>query len=220
MEDNSKKREGAQVEAEAPPEGKKSRLETAGQEGAVAARSSTNLVPEPGSLPYDRHTPNYKPERGLQVPPTVKEVTERYRIELSLRVDNQLWLNEDWTPELQPLITEKRLLEGGFCPEGAVRRLWKEKMRIDSFFDGKQEGFYYRARNSIFPQDQKGSERFRNRAGDKLFEVHEETALFHPSGGVFFDVCGGPGAWSEVLLKVEIEIERERGRGGGGVCTP
>jgi len=79
-----------------------------------------------------------------------------------------------------------------------VRGLWKEKERIDSFFDEEQEACYYRARNSVFPQDQKGSEKFRNRAGDKLWEVHQDVGLFAPEGGVFFDVCGGPGAWSEV----------------------
>ena len=90
--------------------------------------------------------------------------------------------------------------DAGYCPPEDVQALWREKERIDSFFDEEHESCYYRARNSVFTQDQKGSEKFRNRAGDKLWEVHQEVGLFHPDGGVFFDVCGGPGAWSEVML--------------------
>ncbi len=98
------------------------------------------------------------------------------------------------------LIVEERMSESGYCPPESVRALWREKQRIDSFFDEEQEACYYRARNSVFPQDQKGSDKFRNRAGDKLWEVHQDVGLFQPEGGVFFDVCGGPGAWSEVML--------------------
>jgi 23S rRNA U2552 (ribose-2'-O)-methylase RlmE/FtsJ len=133
-------------------------------------------------------------------------VTERYEIRLSTKL-------EDTVAKLAgggggggggagggALIVEERMSSAGYAAPENVRALWKEKERIDSFFDEEQEACYYRARNSVFPQDQKGSEKFRNRAGDKLWEVHQDVGLFAPEGGVFFDVCGGPGAWSEVML--------------------
>ncbi len=218
-----------------------------GHDGAEEHHAATTRValpelrPEPGSLPYDRHTPNYKPE-NVQVVPTVQEITEVYRIIVGVPLADQTWLNGDWKPTPRPLLVEERMLNGGFCDARLVMELWTEKRRLDSFFDVKEDSYYYRARNSVFPQDQKGSSKYRNRAGDKLYEVsewskrvreresvcvcvfvglyvllllllllltvlcplwqvHDETGLFSESGGVFFDVCGGPGAWSEVLLK-------------------
>lgn len=169
-------------------------------------RRAYSGLSEAGSQPYERHVPNYKPEQHLRDmnAPRVKEVTEKYRIGIDSRVEAQSWLNTDWQPERRPLLDPDRMINGGYCRPELVQALWKEKNRIDSFFDKKEDQqFYYRARNSVFPQDQKGSKNFRNRAGDKLFEVHDETDLFDThvkKPGVFFDVCGGPGAWSEVLL--------------------
>lgn len=148
---------------------------------------------------YDRQTKNFLPEK-VDVKPEVDEKTEVYQIKIDAdlqNLDEAIWKD----PERSPLLTEERLLHGGFCSEQLILDLWKQKERIDSFFDSGGESFYYRARNSVFPQDQKGSNNFRNRAGDKLCEVDENVRIFMDrEKGVFFDVCGGPGAWSEVLL--------------------
>lgn len=44
---------------------------------------------------------------------------------------------------------------------------------MDDVFDEGKSGAYYTSRDKIWPQDSKGSNRFRNRAGDKLLQVHE-----------------------------------------------
>jgi hypothetical protein len=100
-------------------------------------------------------------------------VTERYEIRLSTKLEEAVSKIGAGASTGGPLIVEERMSDAGFCSSEAVRALWKEKERIDSFFDEEQEACYYRARNSVFPQDQKGSDKFRNRAGDKLWEVHQ-----------------------------------------------
>eukprot|EP01126_Amoeba_proteus_P042074 TRINITY_DN455_c0_g1_i5.p1 TRINITY_DN455_c0_g1~~TRINITY_DN455_c0_g1_i5.p1 ORF type:complete len:334 (-),score=48.26 TRINITY_DN455_c0_g1_i5:307-1308(-) len=80
---------------------------------------------------------------------------------------------------------------------------------MDDVFDKGKSGAYYTSRDKIWPQDSKGSNRFRNRAGDKLLQVHEANVditrtldLFEGVQGSlkFLDVCGGPGAFSQMLL--------------------
>jgi cap1 methyltransferase len=57
-------------------------------------------------------------------------------------------------------------------------------------------------RESVFPQDKKGSSRFWNRAGDKLMQVIDATNLFSGlTHTTFIDICGGPGAFTQVLLE-------------------
>lgn len=85
-------------------------------------------------------------------------------------------------------------------------------------------------RDEICPLDSKGSKVYWNRAGDKLQEVYDCIPFFgkikYPSYWLigdsfivnsfiffyyligdlnspveFFDVCGGPGAWSQFLLE-------------------
>lgn len=149
---------------------------------------------------YDRETPNYVPEK-VDVVSKVVEKTECFSIDLSCTVeDAQAWLGTSCM-SFSKLVDPSRIMNGVFCSSDLVLKLWAQKARIDEFFDRKEESFYYRARNSLFPQDQKGSKNYRNRAGDKLFEVDSVTGIISSQkSGVFFDVCGGPGSWSEVLL--------------------
>lgn len=73
---------------------------------------------------------------------------------------------------------------------------------MDPIFDAKKGHLYYKIRDSLFPQDQRGSKYFKNRAGDKLWEILDAVDLLDQdvSDSVFLDVCGGPGAFSLLLL--------------------
>lgn len=73
---------------------------------------------------------------------------------------------------------------------------------MDSVFDSGKSAVYYTKRDYYFPMDRRGSVQFRNRAGDKLWQVHEAVNLFEGLSGKvkFIDVCGGPGAFSQLLL--------------------
>ena len=64
-----------------------------------------------------------------------------------------------------------RMLVGTYCPKETVEQLWTQKTRMDEIFDAGKEDLYYKARDTIFPQDKRGSANFKNRAGDKLWEV-------------------------------------------------
>jgi len=93
------------------------------------------------------------------------------------------------------------MLEPGYCLTEEVNGLWEQKSRMDSLFDSGKGDLYYTVRDQEFPQDKKGSNRFSNRAGDKLWEVHESVNIFEGIKQVhFLDVCGGPGAFSNLLL--------------------
>eukprot|EP01101_Sappina_pedata_P001142 TRINITY_DN1124_c0_g2_i1.p1 TRINITY_DN1124_c0_g2~~TRINITY_DN1124_c0_g2_i1.p1 ORF type:complete len:406 (-),score=121.46 TRINITY_DN1124_c0_g2_i1:101-1318(-) len=98
------------------------------------------------------------------------------------------------------------MLNGGFCSHETVSALWEQKNRMDSLFEDGKGALYYSTRDTIFPEDKKGSSKFRNRAGDKMMEVHQKTPLYDVLGGGykdfrFLDVCGGPGAFSQALLE-------------------
>jgi len=93
-----------------------------------------------------------------------------------------------------------RMLKGGFCTEEDIKRLFNQKTRMDRIFDSGDEHFYYEVRDKLFPQDRKGSSKFRNRAGDKLNEVDEAVHIFPEDSIIFLDICGGPGAFSQLLL--------------------
>jgi 23S rRNA U2552 (ribose-2'-O)-methylase RlmE/FtsJ len=160
---------------------------------------------------YERDIRNVRPMQGMEISSKVEEINEIYPIRTSNKISD---LKFPMSVEYSPLITEDRMLTGIFSKPATVKSLWIQKDRLDPYFkqvttydqfgmpiSKNKAEIYYRARNTIFPQDQKGSSRFRNRAGDKLFEVHEAVGLFPLKGGAFFDLAGGPGAWSEVLLK-------------------
>ena len=65
---------------------------------------------------------------------------------------------------------------------------------------------YLATRNKHFPECTSGSKRYRNRAGDKLEAVLESSGIASDirkharSVFVFADLCGGPGAFSEMLF--------------------
>ncbi len=148
---------------------------------------------------YERNVKNVIPDKKINITPVVREDTEIYEIKLNTKSK----FNPLWKLTYSSLFDEQRILNSMYTTPEFVKKLWDQKERLDEYFDPSADisKIYYTARNSIFPQDQKGSQRFRNRAGDKLFEVHEAVGLFPLKGGIFFDICGGPGAWSEVLLK-------------------
>ncbi len=124
-------------------------------------------------------------------------MNEIYPINFSTKITTP----DSWVIPRAPAIKEENMLKSGYINEKTVKELWRQKIRLDEYFEKNNlEKLYYRARNTVFPQDKSGSVRFRNRAGDKLFEIHESVGLFPLNGGVFFDIAGGPGAWSEVLL--------------------
>ena len=87
---------------------------------------------------------------------------------------------------------------------------------MDAVFDQGYEKHYYTAREYVFQQDKKGGKVFWNRAGDKLYEIHMEVDLWgnlpaaqgRAQKTVFLDICGGPGAFSQVLLSKTPEHTR------------
>ena len=98
---------------------------------------------------------------------------ERYKVEVEGTLEGLLEQILTSKIDRGQIIDEALMRDAPFSGPDKVSALWKEKARIDSFFDDGKEACYYRARNTVFPQDQKGSEKFRNRAGDKLWEVHQ-----------------------------------------------
>ncbi len=130
----------------------------------------------------------------------VAEIIECFPLSASLSLKDQPSYDIN-SLKFLPLISPLRSLEAGYAERSDIETLWKEKARLDKVFDTGRETVYYDVRDATFPQDQKGSSKYRNRAGDKLMEVHEKTHILDVPVGVFLDICGGPGAWSEVLLK-------------------
>ena len=99
--------------------------------------------------------------------------------------------------------------DGRWVAPETVLALWTQKSRMDPLFskENRALGAYQLSRNTLFAGDVRGSKVFRNRAGDKLFEVLQHsgiaTALEQPRRLLLFaDVCGGPGAFSEVVFKL------------------
>lgn len=86
--------------------------------------------------------------------------------------------------------------------------LWKQKSKLDILFTkkNKKNKLYLNARNLIYSEDKHGSSIFKNRAGDKLYEVLYYSNIINDlklqKKIVFGDICGGPGAFSDVLFKI------------------
>ncbi|XP_049850987.1 cap-specific mRNA (nucleoside-2'-O-)-methyltransferase 1-like [Schistocerca gregaria] len=140
--------------------------------------------------------------------PDLIEQTECYQIRssschLSFQMDH-----EDL--ESVPVNDESRMLVGDYLPVDVVKELWKQKGRMDDLFDAGKGYLYYKVRDSQFPQDRRGSSKFANRAGDKLWQVHESVPIFSslPSSWSFFDICGGPGAFSKLLLDKKLNLKK------------
>lgn len=105
------------------------------------------------------------------------------------------------------------MLSGLACDSHLVQILWDAKARLDSFVTHyhippppKGRSLLVRvARAQLFPRSGEGSmdNEYANRAGDKLSELSAEVGLMKgiPKGSGFLDLCGGPGAWSQVLLE-------------------
>jgi cap1 methyltransferase len=105
--------------------------------------------------------------------------------------------------ECVTILDEANMLSCPYCPDALIKDLWVQKRRLDPVFDQGHSKLYSRARETIFPQDRRGSLSFANRAGDKLDEIDRltdclPTERFHPH--VFVDLCGAPGAWSLHLI--------------------
>ena len=86
------------------------------------------------------------------------------------------------------------LLDAVNAVKGQVGKLPKEK--------------YHELRNNLYPECTSGSKRYRNRAGDKLEAVLQDSKIAENiqqhkhKDFLFADVCGGPGAFSEALFEI------------------
>eukprot|EP01098_Paradermamoeba_levis_P004405 TRINITY_DN1894_c0_g1_i5.p1 TRINITY_DN1894_c0_g1~~TRINITY_DN1894_c0_g1_i5.p1 ORF type:complete len:349 (-),score=91.24 TRINITY_DN1894_c0_g1_i5:47-1000(-) len=127
-------------------------------------------------------------------------------------VDNLL-SHRDFIP--QPLADENRQQKAGWCEEKLVEGLWLQKSRMDNVFDKGRGDVYYRVRDRLCPFDKRGSSNFSNRAGDKLHEIsacvnflmkREAKGSEQQHVENFIDVCGAPGAWSQLLLRTKPSI--------------
>lgn len=127
-----------------------------------------------------------------------------YRIVSSVDLFKEFEVSGHEDLEPAKVAEEARMRESGWVEPGAVDDLWAQKNRMDEMFDAGQGEIYYRIRDQQFPQDRRGSSKFANRAGDKLWQVNlaVDDSLFDPlpPGSSFFDICGGPGAFSQLLL--------------------
>jgi len=111
----------------------------------------------------------------------------------------------DWNYNMKKVKIDESRMFSNYISDDMIKGLWEQQSRISPFFDNDKKQLYYKARNIVFPQDKIGSKRFRNRAGDKLFQISESFDLFK-NKSIFLDLCGGPGAWSEVLLNLNSNI--------------
>eukprot|EP00450_Noctiluca_scintillans_P022920 CAMPEP_0194522042 /NCGR_PEP_ID=MMETSP0253-20130528/56492_1 /TAXON_ID=2966 /ORGANISM="Noctiluca scintillans" /LENGTH=365 /DNA_ID=CAMNT_0039366445 /DNA_START=137 /DNA_END=1234 /DNA_ORIENTATION=+ len=111
-----------------------------------------------------------------------------------------------------------RMRDAGFCQCEDIEQLWQQKACLDEMFDAGGERFYQRAREELFPSSRGTSRALRNRAGMKLAEVLSSvgglgSAIASESETVFVDICGGPGAWSHHLMRLEQQGIKMRGFG-------
>jgi len=129
------------------------------------------------------------------------EKTECFRITAEKRLEKFDVTHEDL--RLVPNDDPDRMWKSGYCPEEKIKRLWSEKGRMDPVFDSGRSQAYYKVRDTLYPLDRKGSSRFWNRAGDKLVQlVDTANLLSNLSSTTFIDVCGGPGAFTQLVLRL------------------
>lgn len=154
------------------------------------------IVPVPKDTHLTKTRENYSKMLG-----DIREETEKYPIRSEEKAIEPYTLNHQ-DLKYENVKNELLMMESIFCDPQMVKDLWTQKSRLDPLFDSGKGQVYYRVRDNIFPQDRKGSTRFSNRAGDKLWQVLNETNLLGnvPDGSVFLDICGGPGAFSNLLL--------------------
>jgi hypothetical protein len=74
-------------------------------------------------------------------------------------------------------------------------------------------------RDTLYPLDRKGSSRFWNRAGDKLMQLVESVELLTSlRSTTFIDVCGGPGAFTQLILRYK-RLRQQRSPPRAVHCT-
>lgn len=112
--------------------------------------------------------------------------------------------NSSQLPLPQFLVYKNNSFELKLIDDVVITNLWYQKSRLDSIFDSNRQLVYYSVRDKFFPEDKTGSYSFKNRAGDKLYEIIKSVNLIKINNDehAFIDICGGPGAWSELLLKI------------------
>ena len=90
-----------------------------------------------------------------------------------------------------------------------IKELWHEKSRIEWYFKCGLQELYNRSRGMTI-HDPPLSANFKNRAGKKLDEILKEFPIKITT---FLDICAGPGAFSDYLLRDENVI-------GYGITIP
>jgi cap1 methyltransferase len=107
-----------------------------------------------------------------------------------------------------------KLLEGPHGQPELVRGLWEAKDRLEDLWSKPPPPFarsvFQRvARDQMFPHSGKEGKEYENRAGDKLAELVEAVGLLDgvPKKAAFLDLCGGPGAWSQLLLDAGLGLQ-------------
>jgi len=136
---------------------------------------------------------------GLQAVPPFSEELQRF----ALVSEENLKLN--MKPASDTAVPD-RLADSLFCSREVVQDLWRAKKDLDDVWARPPppmgRSILQRiARDQLFPHTGKEGDH-ENRAGDKLAELIEATGFLKdvPVGSKFLDLCGGPGAWSQLLL--------------------
>ena len=138
-------------------------------------------------------------------PSDPSDLASRIDFVICQEMKNAFFLN--WTSELPThwldQDTESLACVSEIADQSMLAKTWASKDRLDLLFDLGFGATFYAARNRCFPTDTKGSNKFSNRAGDKLQTVLQFLRIEPPKDEkVFFiDLCGGPGAFSQYFLR-------------------
>lgn len=111
----------------------------------------------------------------------------------------------DISLDVQSSIEKNRFVTPTGVAEEKLDQLWEQKNRLDAIFvvgEEKAKEIYYAKRDEYYPIAKSKRRQRGNRAGEKLCEICNATGFLDAKdNATFLDICGGPGAWSQYLLK-------------------
>ncbi|KAL6066416.1 Cap-specific mRNA (nucleoside-2'-O-)-methyltransferase 1 [Balamuthia mandrillaris] len=157
------------------------------------------------SYDYDHYSSFDSSSSAVRQQRRLKEETETYRIRAEEKLQKFDLNHEDL--QFVPVASPERMSKAGYCDEQTILSLWQQKNRLDELFDSGHAAVYYKIREDLFPQEKKRTGRLWHKTGDKLEEIIRSVKFFDNLSSrfehtTFLDVCGGPGAFSQLLLEL------------------